>query len=204
MKPSNSIIPMRDLTADAAKASPLIPRSKPNSARERSALNRDVIAIQVPSGTATTLSANAEVTISQALGGSFSVEYEGRLYRIDGLDADALGKPALQLVFDDAEPGIIKLEHVDKVLRTVYDPEIPVNLLDLGLIYARRVEGKKISIDMTLTAPACGMGDVLRAEVARRLQQVPNVDEVAVNLVFTPQWNRSMLSDVAKLELGML
>ena len=157
----------------------------------------------MPSGTATTLPANVEVIISQALGGSFSVEYQGRLYRIDGLDADALGRPALQLVFDDAEPGIIKLEHVDKVLRTVYDPEIPVNLLDLGLIYARRVEARKISIDMTLTAPACGMGDVLRAEVARRLQQVPNVEQVEVNLVFTPQWNRSMLSDVAKLELGM-
>jgi probable FeS assembly SUF system protein SufT len=194
---------MRDLTADAAKASPLIPKSKPSSARERTALLREVSALQVPSGTATTLPANAEVIISQALGGSFSVEYEGRLYRIDGIDADALGKPALQLSFDDAEPGIIKLEHVDKVLRTVYDPEIPVNLLDLGLIYARRVEGKKISIDMTLTAPACGMGDVLRAEVARRLQQVPNVEQVEVKLVFTPQWNRSMLSDVAKLELGM-
>ncbi|MDB6061882.1 MAG: FeS assembly system protein SufT [Verrucomicrobiaceae bacterium] len=203
MKPSNSIIPMRDLTADAAKASPLIPTSKPSSARERSALLRDVIALQVPSGTVTTLPANAEVIISQALGGSFSVEYEGRLYRIDGIDADALGKPPLQLIFDDAEPGIIKLEHVDKVLRTVYDPEIPVNLLDLGLIYARRVESKTISIDMTLTAPACGMGDVLRAEVARRLKQVPNVENVEVNLVFTPQWNRSMLSDVAKLELGM-
>ena len=186
-----------------AKASPLIPKSKPNSARERSAILRDVIALQVPSGTVTTLPAHAEVTISQALGGSFSVEYEGRLYRIDGLDADALGKPTLELIFDDATSGIIKLEHVDQVLRTVYDPEIPVNLLDLGLIYARRVEGKKISIDMTLTAPACGMGDVLRAEVARRLQQVPNVEQVEVNLVFTPQWNRSMLSDVAKLELGM-
>lgn len=181
----------------------MIPRSKPGSARERATLTREVAALQVPAGTATTLPAAAEVIISQALGGSFSVEYEGRLYRIDGTDADALGKPALQLHFDDAEPGIIKLEHVDKVLRTVYDPEIPVNLLDLGLIYARRVEGRKISIDMTLTAPACGMGDVLRAEVARRLQQVPNVETVEVNLVFTPQWNRSMLSDVAKLELGM-
>ena len=181
----------------------MIPKSKPGSARERTQLNREVVALQVPSGTATTLPANAEVVISQALGGSFSVEYEGRLYRIDGLDADALGKPTLQLTFDDGEPGIIRLEHVDKVLRTVYDPEIPVNLLDLGLIYARRVEGKKISIDMTLTAPACGMGDVLRAEVARRLQQVPNVEQVEVNLVFTPQWSRSMLSEVAKLELGM-
>ncbi|HET8711284.1 MAG TPA: putative Fe-S cluster assembly protein SufT [Spongiibacteraceae bacterium] len=194
---------MRDLTADAGKASPLIPTSKPNSPRERVTLARAVNALRVPSGESAQLPANAAVAITQALGGSFSVEHEGRLYRIDGLDADALGKPRLELQFNDAEPGIIKLEHVDKVLRTVYDPEIPVNILDLGLVYARRVEGKTISIDMTLTAPACGMGDVLRAEIARRLQQVPNVEHVEVNLVFTPQWNRSMLSEVAKLELGM-
>lgn len=203
MKSSNSIIPMRDLTAGAEKASPLTQRSKPNSARERVTLTRTVQALRVPSGESDTLPAQAEVAITQALGGSFSIEYDGRLYRIDGLDADALGKPALELLFDDAEPGIIKLEHVDKVLRTVYDPEIPVNILDLGLVYARRVEGKTVSIDMTLTAPACGMGDVLRAEVARRLRQVPNVEQVEVNLVFTPPWNRSMLSEVAKLELGM-
>lgn len=160
-------------------------------------------ALRVPSGEAATLPEGVEVVISQALGGSFSVEYESRLYRIDGLDADALGKPVLQLRFDGTEPGIIKLEHIDQVLRTVYDPEIPVNLLDLGLVYARRVEGHRVSIDMTLTAPACGMGDVLRAEVAHRLKQVPNVDAVEVNLVFDPPWNRSMLSEVAKLELGM-
>jgi probable FeS assembly SUF system protein SufT len=194
---------MRDLTADVAKASPLIPKSKPSSTREKTALLRAVNALRVPSGDAELLPAAAEVVISQALGGSFSVEYDGRLYRIDGTQADALGKPALQLNFDNSEPGVIKLEHIDKVLRTVYDPEIPVNLLDLGLIYARRVEGKKISIDMTLTAPACGMGDVLRAEVAQRLRQVPNVEEVEVKLVFEPLWNRSMLSEVAKLELGM-
>lgn len=203
MKPSNSIIPMRDLTAGAEKASPLIPKSKPNSARERIVLTRAVIALRVPSGEVTHLPADVEVAITQALGGSFSIEYEGRLYRIDGLDADALSKPTLEFKFDNAEPGIIKLEHVDKILRSVYDPEIPVNILDLGLVYARRVEGKTISIDMTLTAPACGMGDVLRAEVIRRLQQVPNVERVEVNLVFTPTWNRSMLSEVAKLELGM-
>lgn len=159
--------------------------------------------LRVPSGEAEILPAGIEVIISQALGGSFSVEYEGRLYRIDGLNADALGKPPLVLQFDDAEPGIIKLEHIDKILRTVYDPEIPVNVLDLGLVYARRVEGHRVSIDMTLTAPACGMGDVLRAEVAQRLRQVPNVEDVEVNLVFDPLWNRSMLSEVAKLELGM-
>lgn len=161
-------------------------------------------ALRVPSGEAETLPEAAEVTISQALGGSFSVEFEGRLYRIDGTQADALGKPALEMHFANAEPGIIKLEHVDQVLRTIYDPEIPVNILDLGLVYARRVEGRTVSIDMTLTAPACGMGDVLRAELIQRLQQVPNVDEVDVKLVFEPLWNRSMLSDVAKLELGML
>jgi probable FeS assembly SUF system protein SufT len=194
---------MRDLTADVAKASPLIPPSKPSSTREKVALLRAVEALRVPSGSAETLPEGVDVLISQALGGSFSVEYDGRLYRIDGTQADALGKPALKLNFDDAEPGIIKLEHIDKVLRTVYDPEIPVNLLDLGLVYARRVENKKVSIDMTLTAPACGMGDVLRAEVARRLREVPNVEEVEVNLVFEPLWNRSMLSEVAKLELGM-
>lgn len=157
----------------------------------------------MPSGEAETLPDAAEVTISQALGGSFSVEYQGRLYRIDGTQADALGKPALELHFADTEAGAIRLEHVDQVLRTVYDPEIPVNILDLGLVYARRVEGRKISIDMTLTAPACGMGDVLRAEVAQRLRQVPNAQDVEVNLVFEPLWNRSMLSEVAKLELGM-
>lgn len=187
----------------AASHLPSIPRSKPNSARERAKLLRAVSALQVPSGIVETLPADVEVVISQALGGSFSVEHEGRLYRIDGLNADALGKPALILQFDDAEPGIIKLEHIDKVLRTVYDPEIPVNVLDLGLVYTRRVEGHRVSIDMTLTAPACGMGDVLRAEVAQRLRQVPNVEAVEVNLVFDPLWNRSMLSEVAKLELGM-
>jgi probable FeS assembly SUF system protein SufT len=181
----------------------LTPRSKPSSTREKVTLLRAVEALRVPSGSAETLPAGEEVQISQALGGSFSVEYDGRLYRIDGTQADALGKPALQLNFDDAEPGIIKLEHIDKVLRTVYDPEIPVNLLDLGLVYARRVENRKVSIDMTLTAPACGMGDVLRAEVTQRLREVPNVEEVEVNLVFEPLWNRSMLSEVAKLELGM-
>lgn len=185
------------------RASPLIPRSKPSSTRERTTLSRAVAALRVPSGEADTLPADAEVVISQALGGSFSVEYEGRLYRIDGTQADALGKPALQFSFADVHPGAINPAHVDQALRSVYDPEIPVNILDLGLVYERRIEGRQILIRMTLTAPACGMGDVLRAEVAQRLRQIPNVDDVTVDLVFEPLWNRSMLSEVAKLELGM-
>jgi probable FeS assembly SUF system protein SufT len=157
----------------------------------------------VPSGVPQELPADAEVVISQALGGSFSVEYEGNLYRIDGLDADALDKPALTLAFSDVEPGVVRREHVEQVLRTVYDPEIPVNILDLGLVYAQHIDGGKVTIEMTLTAPACGMGEVLCAEAQRRLEQVPNVESVEVKLVFTPPWNRSMLSDEARLELGL-
>lgn len=187
------------------KASPLIPpRTFDRGQRERLLLSRNVQALRVPDGTPMELPEGDEVIIFQALGGSFSVEHEGQLYRIDGTQADALGKEPLKLEFDNIQPGIVSLEHADQVLRTIYDPEIPVNLLDLGLIYERRIEGRTIHIQMTLTAPACGMGEVLKAEVESRLHQVPNVERVAVQLVFDPPWDRSMLSDVAKLELGML
>ena len=190
---------------DAGRALPSIPpRTHSQSKRERLVLSRDVEALRVPDGTPVGLPKDAEVVVFQALGGSFSVEHEGQLYRIDGMQADALGKPRLELAFDDIEPGAIKASHIDQVLRTIYDPEIPVNLLDLGLIYRRAVEGRTIRIDMTLTAPGCGMGEVLKGEVAQRLRQVPNAEAVEVRLVFDPPWNRSMLSEVAKLELGMI
>ncbi len=187
------------------KALPSIPpRTDRTSQRERIALAREVDALRVPSGDPARLPAGDEVVIFQALGGSFSVEHQGQLYRIDGTNADALGKPPLELHFEDIEPGTVRPEHVEQVLRTIYDPEIPVNLLDLGLIYERRIEANTVVIHMTLTAPACGMGDVLRAEVAQRLRRVPNVERVEVKLVFDPPWNRGMLSEVAKLELGMI
>lgn len=144
------------------------------------------------------------MTLFQALGGSFSVELAGQLFRIDGTEADALGKEPLKIEFDNVEPDVVRKEHVDQVLRTVYDPEIPVNILDLGLVYERHIKGRDVTIHMTLTAPACGMGDVLCAEVAQRLKKIPNIGEVKVKLVFDPPWNRSMLSEVAKLELGMV
>lgn len=144
------------------------------------------------------------MTLFQALGGSFSVELAGQLFRIDGTQADALGKEPLNIEFDNVELNVVREEHVDQVLRTVYDPEIPVNILDLGLVYERHIDGRDVTIHMTLTAPACGMGEVLCAEVAQRLRLVPNVGEVEVKLVFEPPWDRGMLSEVAKLELGMI
>lgn len=190
---------------DAGRVLPSIPpRTHNQGKRERLALTRNVEALRVPDGTPIELAQGEEVVIFQALGGSFSVEHQGQLYRIDGLQADALGKPPLELRFDAIEAGVVKPAHVDQVLRTVYDPEIPVNLLDLGLIYKRDIVGHTIHIDMTLTAPGCGMGDVLKAEVVQRLRQVPNAQAVEVRLVFDPPWNRGMLSEVAKLELGMI
>lgn len=190
---------------DAGRALPSIPpRTHNQSKRERLLLSRDVEALRVPDGTPVGLPKDAEVVVFQALGGSFSVEHQGQLYRIDGMQADALGKPRLELVFEDAEPGIVNPAHIDQVLRTIYDPEIPVNLLDLGLIYNRAVDGRTIRIDMTLTAPGCGMGEVLKGEVAQRLRQIPNVEAVDVRLVFDPPWDRGMLSEVARLELGMI
>lgn len=205
MSKSSSIIPAREITADAGKALPSIPaRTDRSSKRETLTLAREVEALRIPSGDPVRLPAGARVILFQALGGSFSVEHEGQLYRIDGMDADALGKPPLELHFEDVEPDRVRPEHVEQVLRTIYDPEIPVNLLDLGLIYERRIEDRKVIIHMTLTAPGCGMGEVLCAEVARRLRRVPNVEEVEVKLVFDPPWDRGMLSEVAKLELGMI
>lgn len=205
MSKSNSIIPAREITAGAEKASPLIPaRTFDRGQRERLSLQRTVVALRVPEGTPVDLPEGDEVILFQALGGSFSIEHRGQLYRIDGTQADALGREPLTLEFNDIRPGEVAMDHVDQVLRTVYDPEIPVNLLDLGLIYDRRIEGTAIHIDMTLTAPACGMGEVLKSEVEQRLRMVPNVTEVRVRMVFDPPWDRSMLSEIAKLELGML
>ncbi len=171
---------------------------------------RDCAAVLVPQGESVTLPAGSVGYITQALGGSFTVFVEGNLFRIGGEDADALGKepPAPLELADGADDGAVE-ELVWKQLRTCFDPEIPVNVVDLGLVYEveleRLEEGqRKVSIKMTLTAPGCGMGDILVEDVRTKVERVPTVIEADVDLVFDPPWNQTMMSDVAKLETGML
>ena len=147
--------------------------------------------------------------ITQALGGSFTVYVDGSLFRIDGVNADALGKEA---VAPPDLPPEASREDVEKLvweqMKTCYDPEIPINVVDLGLIYRcdliRLDDAEwRVEVDMTLTAPGCGMGDILVDDVRSKLELVPTVDRVSVELTFDPPWNHSMMSEVARLETGM-
>ena len=171
---------------------------------------RDCPAIMVPQGQEVTLPAGQTGYITQALGGSFTVFVDGNLFRISGADADALGKEAPDpLVLPEGAADADVERMVWQQLRTCYDPEIPVNIVDLGLIYEcsvdRNAEGtRKVTVSMTLTAPGCGMGDILVDDVRSKLERIPTVAETDVELTFDPPWNHSMMSDVAKLETGML
>ncbi len=144
------------------------------------------------------------MTLTQTLGGSFTVIVNGNMARIAGADADAIGLTVEPLTFPDSElAGGVDEAHVWHALSSVYDPEIPVNIADLGLIYAVAIEANAVTIDMTLTAPGCGMGPVLVEEVKDRVRQVPNLTDVEVRLVFDPPWSREMMSEEAQLELGV-
>ncbi|QAU23398.1 putative Fe-S cluster assembly protein SufT [Dyella sp. M7H15-1] len=173
-------------------------------------LTRDCSAVMVPQGESVTLPAGQVGYITQALGGSFTVYVEGNLFRIAGNDADALDKeppPPLELAADASDADVEKL--IWQQLRTVFDPEIPINVVELGLVYDVSVEllahdQRKIYVKMTLTAPGCGMGDVLIDDARTKLELIPTVVEADVDLVFDPPWNHSMMSDAAKLETGML
>lgn len=175
--------------------------------REIIILNRDIFAMLVPSGARVMLHEGTEVTITQALGNSFTVSVYGNLARIDGKDAEALGKKVYNPLNDLPEGASIE-DQVWAQLHTVYDPEIPVNVVDLGLIYSCKIEGEAgnylVNIEMTLTAPGCGMGPVIVEDVKEKALSVPGVSEVEVELVFDPPWDQGMMSDVAKLELGIL
>lgn len=171
-------------------------------------LKRDCEAILIPAGNLTTLPEGMEVRITQSLGGSYTVSTEnGYLVRIDGVNADALGMEKTNDVGLEADAPVEKM--IWDQLKTVYDPEIPVNIADLGLIYECLLSDfpdgeKRVEVKMTLTAPGCGMGDVLREEVKRKLLRVPHVKDVNVEVVWEPVWDRSKMSDAAKLQLGML
>lgn len=158
----------------------------------------------MPTGDPITIPRGAFITLTQTLGGSFTVVVNGNMARIAGADADAIGLRVEPLTFADSDtPNVVDTAHVWHALRSVYDPEIPVNIADLGLIYAVRVKDDKVDIDMTLTAPGCGMGPVLIEEVKDRVRQVPNLTDVEVALVFEPPWSRDMMTEEAQLELGV-
>lgn len=167
--------------------------------------HRECPARLVPVGTPVTIPAHQFVTITQSLGGNYTVVYQGNMLRIDGTDADALGIEKYDLQFDDRGDSVIHEDQVWQALETVYDPEIPVNLRSLGLIYSLSIvqEEKKVLVTMTLTAPGCGMGPVLVGDVEYRVKLVPNVESVEVELVFDPPWHRDMMSEEAQLETGM-
>ena len=161
----------------------------------------------VPVGTPVTIPSNCFVTLTQSLGGSYTVVYEGNMIRIDGIDAEALGFESFKLEYPARVPGPAYKEDVWNTLRTIYDPEIPVNIVDLGLIYDVHLTDSQTSSDvslvMTLTAPGCGMGPVLIDDIKARLGRAPNVNDVKVELVFEPPWSREMMSEEAQLELGL-
>jgi len=170
---------------------------------------RDCAAVMVPQGDVVTLPAGQAGYITQALGGSFTVYVDGNLFRIRGADADALGKEppaALELPEGAGDEDVEKL--VWQQLRTCFDPEIPINIVELGLVYTCAIEHlddgtRKVNVEMTLTAPGCGMGEILVDDVRTKLEMIPTIAEADVDLVFDPPWNHSMMSEAARLETGM-
>ena len=172
-------------------------------------LRRACKARMVPSGNEVILPEGIILNVTQSLGGSFTVYVEGNLFRVAGEDADALGlEPPEQptLPANHSESDVEKL--VWEQMKTCYDPEIPINVVDLGLVYECKLNdlpegGKRVDVKMTLTAPGCGMGEVLSRDVKEKLESVPSVKQAHVEIVFDPPWNRGMMSDEAKLQLGM-
>jgi len=173
-------------------------------------LARDVSAVIIPVGERITLREGTSGTITQALGGSFTVFVEGNLFHISGADADALGKEpvAPPEVPDNPTDDDIAAVIWDQ-LKTCYDPEIPINIVDLGLIYrfeliARPDGQRSVNVDMTLTSPGCGMGEILMQDAQEKVAIVPTIADVRVDLVFDPPWNQSMMSEEARLQTGLM
>ena len=180
---------------------------------EEITLDREVASVLVPYGSTLILPAGTKVRITQALGTTFTVMTDtGYMVRIAGKDADAMGlEPPSEAPQGPIDTSVTKEQLEELVweqLRTCYDPEIPVNIAELGLIYGCAIEphpegGFRVEIQMTLTAPGCGMGDIIASEVDAKLRALPGVREVNVELVFDPPWDLSMMPESARLALGM-
>jgi probable FeS assembly SUF system protein SufT len=174
-------------------------------------LSRDCDASLVPAGTRVTLQKGETAYITQSLGGSHTVIVNGNMFRIDGKDADAIGlEPAQRLTLPSGPATPEALEKVVwDAMRTCFDPEIPVNIVDLGLVYDCNVKpqppaGARVDVKMTLTAPGCGMGPVLVQDVQMKLLSIEGIDEANVELVWDPPWNQGMLTEAARLQLGLM
>lgn len=177
--------------------------------RERVIVRRGVAVETVPHGGRVELEPGTMAEITQSLGSNFTLLVEGRLVRLRGADADAIGKPVPAATGPSAPEGDEDLASaVWRTLATCYDPEIPVDIVELGLVYACELttmdDGRqRVAIRMTLTAPGCGMGDLLAEEVADKVLALPGVGEVKVDMVFDPPWDRSRMSEAAQLALGL-
>ena len=174
-------------------------------------LSRDVEAAVIPVGTRVTLQKGEQAHITQSLGGSYTVIVNGNMFRIEGADADALGFEVARKAASTGAP--VSKESLEKEvwnqLRSCYDPEIPVNIVDLGLIYDCHItelnpNSHKVDVKMTLTAPGCGMGPMLAQDVQNKVLNLEGVEDVAVELVWDPPWNQSMMTEAAKLQLGLM
>jgi probable FeS assembly SUF system protein SufT len=172
-------------------------------------LKRDCEATQIPVGTPVLLPAGALVDITQTLGGSFTVQTGGGLFRIASKDADALGltPPSEDQGHGDSD-GLVTEEMVWKTLKTCYDPEIPVNIVDLGLVYEMQIEPlaagrSRVTVKMTLTAPGCGMGATIAGDAQQKLQDLPGVAEADVQIVWDPPWHHSRITPEGRAKLGL-
>jgi len=180
------------------------------SKREARTLSRDVEVAAIPYGDKITLTAGTTVHITQSLGGSHTALTDhGYLVRIEGADADAIGEEPTKPLTTEEVGGRSIEELAWEQLKTVFDPEIPVNIVDLGLVYKCEVESledgkQKVKVEFTLTAPGCGMGDFLREDVRGKLLAIPSVGSADVEVVLDPPWDHSMMSDGARLQLGLM
>ncbi|MGP1613861.1 MAG: putative Fe-S cluster assembly protein SufT [Pollutimonas bauzanensis] len=181
-------------------------------ARQEVIVNRDCPAVTIPYGSPVTIEEGCSATITQQLGGSYTVMVEGNLYRIEGADGDALGFEPDEAQVHVPE-GPVTAQSVEdaawSLLATCYDPEIPIDIVNLGLVYSCIVSPAgddqfRIEVQMTLTAPGCGMGTMIADEARSKLLSIHGVDEVKVDLVWDPPWSREMISEPARLQMGLL
>lgn len=175
-------------------------------------LSRNVKATLIPHGESMELPEGSTVTITHRLGGNYTVMTENGMFRIGGEDADALGEQPEKPDFDLPQEGYEGPPDTESIwgqLKKVFDPEIPVNIVDLGLVYSleakeREEGGYKVFVAMTLTAPGCGMGPSIAEDARSKVVQVPGVDEAQVDIVWEPPWNQDMISETGKMELGLI